>query len=166
MDSWREGNAEYWKTHDAYLEVESKRCTHCKTPKPSRQFHKSWVDKDGLQAWCIDCLSKRHRDNPRRLMLVNARARSRRKGLEFHISEEDIVIPEVCPVLGIPIIVGNGAQIRGSRVSDNSPTLDRKDNNRGYTPENVCVISWRANSLKRDASIGEMEKVLAYMRRP
>ena len=101
-----------------------------------------------------------HRDNPKRQMIVNARARSRRSGLEFRISEDDIVIPEVCPVLGIPLVVG-----RHKQPSDNSPSLDRMDNLRGYTPDNVCVISWRANSLKGNATVEEVEKILAYMRR-
>jgi hypothetical protein len=71
---------------------------------------------------------------------------------------DDIIIPEVCPVLGIPL------KVNTSRVSSGSPSLDRKDNNKGYTKDNTYVISYRANSLKNDATIEELEKVINYMR--
>lgn len=40
-----------------------------------------------------------------------------------------------------------------------SPSLDRKDNARGY----VVVISRRANELKRDGTLEEMRAIVAYM---
>lgn len=67
------------------------------------------------------------------------------------------MFPSVCPVLRIPIICG------GSRT-DNSPSLDRFDNDKGYTPENVRVISWRANRIKNDGTIEEHEKIVSYMK--
>ena len=45
-----------------------------------------------------------------------------------------------------------------------TPTIDRIDNNKGYIPGNVAVISWRANALKKDASTEEVEKLLVWMR--
>ena len=74
----------------------------------------------------------------------------------FSLTKEDIIIPDVCPVLGIPLQIGSG------RPSANSPTLDRRDNSKGYTPENTFVISYRANSIKSDATPEELEKVLSY----
>ena len=35
----------------------------------------------------------------------------------------------------------------------------------GYVPGNVAVISRRANTIKNDATIEELELVLAYMKR-
>lgn len=34
----------------------------------------------------------------------------------------------------------------------------------GYTLDNVQVISWRANRLKVDASINELEMLIAFMK--
>lgn len=60
-------------------------------------------------------------------------------------------------MLGIPLKFGDG-------IGDDSPTVDRFDNDRGYVPGNVFVISWRANNLKRNATIEELIRVVAYMR--
>lgn len=46
-----------------------------------------------------------------------------------------------------------------------SPSLDRVDTSKGYIPNNVRIICWRCNALKRDGSLLELEKILAYMRR-
>ncbi len=83
------------------------------------------------------------------------RHRARQKGLEFDLTPEDLVVPTTCPVLGIPL------SACGPRHS--MPSVDRFDNARGYTRDNIRVISYRANELKRDASIDEIRRVLAYM---
>lgn len=77
---------------------------------------------------------------------------------DFYKKSKDIVIPSVCPVLGIPLF------LVGSKRTDNSPSVDRVDSTRGYTKDNVRIISWRANKLKQDASLEEVEKTLSYMK--
>lgn len=98
--------------------------------------------------------------DPAQSILRNARLRAKRMGLEFNLTIGDIVVPETCPVLGIPLVIGNR-----KGWSTTSPTLDRIDNSKGYIKGNICVISWRANSLKSDATLAEAERVVAYMRR-
>ena len=102
------------------------------------------------------CKSSR-RKNPVKHMLYDARKRAKAKGLPFNITEEDIFIPEICPVLGIPLFIGEGGR------SPNSPSLDRINNLLGYTKDNVAVISLRANVLKNDASIEELKAIVKYM---
>lgn len=97
-----------------------------------------------------------------------AKKRAKKKGFEFSLERSDVIIPDTCPVLGIPLFPkhhGNQGQSK-SGASPNSPTLDRKDSNKGYTKDNIRVISWRANKLKSDSSVEELEKILVYMRSP
>lgn len=96
--------------------------------------------------------------NLARRMLTAARQRARDAGLTFNIDLSDIAIPPFCPALGLELQAGNGAR------APNSPTLDRLDNSRGYVKGNVRVISWRANAIKNNCTIEELEKVLAYMK--
>jgi len=91
--------------------------------------------------------------------LVNAaKSRAKRTGKEFDLVLEDIHLPHACPILGIEIEWGEGRSI------DGSPSLDRFDNTKGYTKDNVRVISRRANCLKNDATLGEMERIVSYMK--
>lgn len=96
--------------------------------------------------------------NPTRQMLQGAKQRAKLKSFDFNLELNDIIIPEVCPVLGIKLIASNQTK------SDNSPSLDRIDNSKGYVKGNVKVISWRANHIKTDATLSELEKVVAYVK--
>ena len=83
----------------------------------------------------------------------------KRKGILFDLVLDDIVIPEYCPVLGVPLF-----KSKTGSANENSPSLDRLDNNKGYTKDNIKVISYRANRIKVDATVEEVEKVLNYMK--
>jgi hypothetical protein len=69
--------------------------------------------------------------------------------MEFLLKPEDIVIPTHCPVLGIPLMdmigVGKGSMI----ARQNSPSLDRIDNTKGYVPGNIVIVSLRASFYKK-----------------
>lgn len=90
-------------------------------------------------------------------LFSRVKGRAKYKGMEFNISKEDIVIPEKCPVLGIPLYFSKGHN-RG-----NTPSVDRIDNAKGYVKGNVAVISMKANALKKNATIEELKSILAYM---
>ena len=90
-------------------------------------------------------------------MLCGIKKRAKLKGLEFNLTLNDIPqIPDICPVLGIPIIPNDGT----STPTDNSPSIDRIDNKKGYIKGNIRIISNRANRIKSDATIDELRKVL------
>lgn len=97
--------------------------------------------------------------NPARTLFHNAKANARRKGLPFDIELSDIVIPEVCPVLGIKIVRGEGGR------TDASPSIDKIVPSIGYVKGNVVVVSWKANRIKNDASIAELCAVAAFYSR-
>lgn len=77
---------------------------------------------------------------------ANAKKRAEVKKLEFNLKLEDIIIPEFCPILTIPIFTGTKNNYK------NSPSLDRIDNEKGYVKENIKVISTLANTMKNSAT--------------
>ena len=95
-------------------------------------------------------------------MWVNARLRARARGWEFSIELSDVIIPEKCPVFGIILFTGSPNGHDG-RPQDNAPSLDRVDSTRGYTKDNIRVISWRANRLKQAMTALEARQLADYM---
>ena len=100
--------------------------------------------------------------NPSRYLYNQAKHRSRKRNIFFDITPEDIVVPDYCPVLDIPLVMGRG--LKGG-PTHNSPSIDRIDPKKGYTPDNIRVISWRANSLKSDASLKELQVLVEDLSR-
>lgn len=106
--------------------------------------------------------SKKLRHGPEHLkqrMLDEARKRARKKGLEFNLTKDDIVVPTHCPVLGTELKVARGAV----SAAPNSPSLDRIDCQQGYVRGNVIVMSFRANTLKSNATAAELQKVATWV---
>jgi hypothetical protein len=101
----------------------------------------------------------KYRATNRYRMRASAKNRAKNRSLEFDLTLEDIIIPEYCPVLGIKL------DLQASKMQNNSPSLDRVDNSRGYTADNIAVISNRANRLKCDATAEELQKVVDWMRK-
>lgn len=89
---------------------------------------------------------KSHRNNLEKALFNRAKRRAIKHSLDFTISINNIIIPKKCPILEIDIIPG----IKGNYLA--TPSLDRIDNTKGYTKENVQVISMLANSMKNAAS--------------
>lgn len=115
-------------------------CKECRKPM-SKAYYNKWVDQNREQR-----------------LLSSAKSRAKRKGLPFNLELEDIVIPERCPVLGIEL------DTDGGKWKDSTPSLDRMVPDKGYVKGNIAVISWKANWLKRDASLQELESLVRWMR--
>lgn len=96
-------------------------------------------------------------ENVDRIMWKDAEKRAKRFGLPFDLELFDIHVPTHCPVLGIPLSYGVGKR------TANSPSLDRVDHTRGYTYDNVCVISWRANDLKANGTLEEFKQLVVWL---
>lgn len=96
-------------------------------------------------------------NNPECMIYKGAKWRAKKKNLEFDLLLEDIEIPETCPVLGIKL---KQNQTGRSGYYNDSYSLDRINPNKGYTKDNIRVISNRANLLKSNATVQELEKVL------
>lgn len=124
--------------------------------------NKRRVDRTGRAAF-----NKRSREymknyrklNPEKYLLSAAKERSKKYKRYFDLTEEDIVIPKECPILGIPLMKNEG------NLQDSSPSIDRIDNTLGYTRDNIVVVSMKANRLKSDATVEELMKVAEFYNR-
>jgi hypothetical protein len=140
-------------------------CVICDKEQSRSYF--SYVDrnigaKSGYKDTCKKCsrnkktIEIRDRDwkyRANEVIYMNAKARAKRDNIEFTITRDDVIIPNVCPVLGIPLF-------RESKETwMNAPSIDRVDNRKGYTKENIMVVSRRVNILKKDATFDELVKI-------
>ena len=89
-------------------------------------------------------------------MLSGAKERAAENGRQFTLTIGDIRIPPTCPITGVQFFDEDGRVI-------NSPSLDRVDNSRGYTPENVRVISLKANFAKGTMSLNMARSIVRYI---
>ena len=83
-------------------------------------------------------------------MLTAAKNRAKKRGIEFSLKYEDIIIPEYCPILKIPLVLGKNCYY------SNTFSIDRIDNSIGYIKDNIRIISMKANTMKNSASKEEL----------
>jgi len=124
----------------------------CEKARKKREYMLVYKPKyDEANKERIQLAAKERRKRKIRQLLVNgARARARLHGLPFDITQEDVVIPSRCPILGIEIKISEGG------IGPGSPSLDKLIPELGYVRGNVFVISHRANTLKSNATLGEL----------
>lgn len=130
-----------------------------KNPDKTAQYQHVWRQNKGRgyhARWHADNKKK----NPVLYMWRNCRNRAKVLGVEFSITQQDIIVPDVCPVLGIKLCFNHGKK---GFYCDESPSVDRFDNKKGYTKDNIRIISWRANKIKGDANVDEIRRLLAWM---
>ena len=171
-----------------------KTCTKCKETKSLECFSKTtYHGKPTLRSRCKDCekllrkeylkehgekvrlqqrehkradyaknkeryvSNKRLRDlkNPEREMFIRVRLRAKYAGIPFDLQEKDLVIPSVCPVLKVKL----------QRNTEFAPSLDRLDNTKGYVKNNVWIISQKANRIKNNSSLEELELLVAALKK-
>lgn len=73
----------------------------------------------------------------------------------------DLEVPDICPILGMELnYLGVGE--KGWTRGDDSPSIDRIDSSKGYEVGNIHVISWRANRIKNDSTLEELQALVNY----
>lgn len=150
------------------LEKTTKICRLCHTEKPLLEFHKNAALKHGRSNECKTCNTQAVMDRYAERMitkegqatkLVNdIRQRAKKKNLPVDIDAEYImsIMPEMCPVLNIQLQRNQGVQ------ADNSFSVDRIVPALGYVKGNVIIVSYRANRIRNDATIDELEAVASF----
>lgn len=141
-----------------------KRCTKCKQEKSTDRFYKYKRNKDGISSWCRDCTNKKSNEttsakilNDRQWYLwTKAKQRAKEQGIIFALQPSDIHVPIYCPALGIKLKDTHGP------LCAESPTLDKIIPSLGYVPGNVVVVSHKANRMKNDATVNELNAVASF----
>ena len=142
-------------------------CKKCNQSLNLNKFSliEKWNTNSGTKNTCKKCsikirqTEKLNRDwkvDAARLLYKNIKSRCKRIQREFSIELEDIIIPEKCPVFGFEL------KREDKQTWMCAPSVDRIDSSKGYIKGNVTVVSRRANILKRDATIGELEQLFNY----
>lgn len=110
--------------------------------------HKEKMKNQDFRKAHLDKQKETRRQFPERMLLASAKQRSKLKNLPFNLDLSDIEIPDICPILKIPIFFSNGGK--------NSPSIDRIDNLKGYVKGNIRIISHLANTMKSHATPEEL----------
>jgi hypothetical protein len=74
-----------------------------------------------------------------------------------------MVWPSHCPVLGLELEYGRQRGVKKGPLP-NSPSFDRVNPNLGYIPGNVIIVAHKANVIKSNATVIELERVAAFYR--
>ena len=170
-----------------------KRCSTCKKMKRTTDFINSPKKKGGFGCTCKPCRSyynqkyrqspryrsryraqieKYKKNNPTKVrasnMIYNMKDRSLKAGKRFYFNY--FTLDRVINMLDTQKrclscnIIFNCKYNSGNK-KNNSPSFDRVDSSKGYTPKNVRLICYRCNIVKRDSTITDLRNLLRYSKR-
>ena len=157
-------------------------CSSCNSVLPTNCFYKNNKTTRGYMYICKSCYSFRHsraarnlsnrkyykktrkqqyNNDPSKYLWQIASKRAKKFNIPFNIEISDILIPEYCPITGqkLDILIEDKKQ-----SYQNAASLDKIDNSLGYIKGNVRVISRKANRMKSDLTIEQVENLLKYMK--
>lgn len=143
-------------TFDIKYEGDTHYCKKCKRDLPKDMFYfngyrRKKDNKMSLSNICKNCIVPSNANiSIKQFILYRLKSRAKQKGLEFNLDESDIIIPQVCPVFGFELKQNEQA------VRDNSISVDRIDNTKGYIKGNIQIMSNLANSMKKNASVEQL----------
>lgn len=170
------------KPHKFINGVELKHCSKCNEWKDLTSFSKEKTPWDGLKANCKDCANQyakqyyqQHKEERKQYSKQywkqnwgKARIRGlKERHLDYGFKPEDFdltaefldsILPEYCPLSNIKLVIGKESG------RDNSPSLDRMDNNKGYNTSNVMVVANIVNSSKCNLTYQEWLEILINIR--
>lgn len=128
-----------------------------KNKQKAKEQGKLWRERNKEKTrLCMKESYHRRKSDPlniQKFLLKNAKARAIQKGIEFNLTLEDIVLPLVCPIMNIPF---NRNEKRYTY------SIDRIDSSKGYTKDNIQIISLIANQMKWDSTKEERLKFAKY----
>ena len=131
-------------------------CSHCKIEKPCADFGKSTHGRLGLnniryKYICRACdykiIKSKHISQPHVRLFHLAKRRAEKRNIEFSLTKDLIKqkFPKdsICPVTKKPFEYD-------VKNRNQNPTIDRIDNTKGYTYDNIVIVSYIVNKIKND----------------
>lgn len=163
---------------------ELRTCNVCSTRKPLSEFYRDKDSSGGYRIICKECcrgqerrrkaaipaetrkaeFRKWRKTNRAKALMTLARFRAKQKGLPFALDEnaiQGVIDAGVCELTRIPF------NLDGGKTWD-SPSLDRIDSSKGYTPDNVRVVLYCLNVMANiwgENKIIEMAEAIMAARR-
>lgn len=146
-----------------------KKCVKC--GESSENFGKHKHTKDGFASWCNFCKNKQTREHRKELhqtkrghlsrILAQRKSEAKKQNIPFDLDLDYLfnIANDVCPILNIRLSWGE----RKGKATDNSPSLDKFNPKLGYIKGNVTWISFKANTIKNNATSEEIQAVANWM---
>lgn len=90
-----------------------------------------------------------------------AKNRAKLKNVPCDLTSKQImkIMHSTCPVFGTPFVY-SGNKV----VNEYSPSIDRIDPKKGYTIDNIVIISIKANQIKSAYTSADLMKVAQWLK--
>ena len=120
----------YYKNRERILQkMRNKQAEKMEDPEYRKQYCESWRQYT--------------RNNYEARLLATIKSKCKKNNISFDLELSDIVIPKNCPKTGIPLVVHTE---RGKFYD--TPSVDRVDPSKGYTKNNIQIVSLWYNIAK------------------
>lgn len=143
----------------------SKVCKSCGLSKDCGDYYKN---RGGIHAVCKGCYRKRNKvyqkdyraGIPITIRCRKLQQRAKDKGIPFDVTPDylESIWTGVCPVFGSDV------ELNVDKGSHKAVEVDRIDPRKGYVKGNVAWLSARANRIKSDASLEELERIVEWLK--
>jgi hypothetical protein len=132
-------------------------CSKCDTEKLVSEFYKHSGRRDGLHSWCKSCCSIAQKESTKKryatfdgripTFLNSCKLNARKRGNEFSLTPKDFkemwsFQQGICAYSGIPMSLEPNMST--------SVSVERVDNNIGYTKSNTVLVCKAVNAMKSD----------------
>ncbi|MBC8234389.1 hypothetical protein H8E77_32980 [bacterium] len=135
----------------------------------SAQRRKRYAETNGERVKQRELRRKRLYPLRRRAQVLRSGMRERSKKLDLAFDSEILTVSYImkllttnphCECCGKKLDIG----FKSNGIPNNlSPSIDRKIPHKGYTENNISILCWRCNNLKRDATPEELQRIVDWM---
>lgn len=152
IKEYRDKNKEYIKEKAKEYRLnnkEKRKEYYLKNRERLKEDYKNWTENNREKY--LESRQKSQKKyakrSPEKYILSRTKTQSKRKGFDFNLSLEDILIPEYCPYMNVKL-----THPLDSNDNFYLPSVDRIDSTKGYVKNNIQIISYLANRMKNNAT--------------